>query len=354
MLSRFANKTFALWVIIAGILGFVFPDVFKPIGSWIAILLGVMMFGMGLTLTTADFREIFRRPKDVFVGILAQFLIMPLAAFVLCKAFALPPDLAVGLMLLGCVPGGTASNLVTFLARGDVALSVTITSCTTLLAPLVTPALMYFFANQWIAINPTAMFLSIVQVILLPIAAGVVVHKVFGKKADQASVVLPFVSVATAVVIIAAVVAATRSQFLSAGLTVFAVVALQNAFGMGLGFLAGRLFGMDVAKCKALCFEVGMQNSALGVTLATVHFAASPMTAPPAAGWSERPCRRRWVRSGTMSPALWLQVSSRSFAATAKRRLSLKCSKKMRQPRSTLQTLRTRLRPEPDIPCGDP
>ena len=136
MLSRFANKTFALWVIIAGILGFVFPDVFKPIGSWIAILLGVMMFGMGLTLTTADFREIFRRPKDVFVGILAQFLIMPLAAFALCKAFALPPDLAVGLMLLGCVPGGTASNLVTFLARGDVALSVTITSCTTLLAPL--------------------------------------------------------------------------------------------------------------------------------------------------------------------------------------------------------------------------
>ena len=202
MLSRFANKTFALWVIIAGILGFVFPDVFKPIGSWIAILLGVMMFGMGLTLTTADFREIFRRPKDVFVGILAQFL-----------------------------------------ARGDVALSVTITSCTTLLAPLVTPALMYFFANQWIAINPTAMFLSIVQVILLPIAAGVVVHKVFGKKADQASVVLPFVSVATAVVIIAAVVAATRGQFLSAGLTVFAVVVLQNAFGMGLGFLAGRLFG---------------------------------------------------------------------------------------------------------------
>ena len=267
MLSRFANKTFALWVIIAGILGFVFPDVFKPIGSWIAILLGVMMFGMGLTLTTADFREIFRRPKDVFVGILAQFLIMPLAAFALCKAFALPPDLAVGLIL----------------ARGDVALSVTITSCTTLLAPLVTPALMYFFANQWIAINPTAMFLSIVQVILLPIAAGVVVHKLFGKKADQASVVLPFVSVATAVVIIAAVVAATRGQFLSAGLTVFAVVALQNAFGMGLGFLAGRLFGMDVAKCKALCFEVGMQNSALGVTLATVHFAASPMTALPSA-----------------------------------------------------------------------
>ena len=283
MISRFMNKTFALWVVVFGALGFVFPQVFKPVGAYVSILLGVVMFGMGLTLTTADFREIFRRPKDVAVGILAQFLIMPLAAFVLCKAFDLPPDLAVGLMLLGCVPGGTASNLVTFLARGDVALSVTITSCTTLLAPLVTPALMYFFANQWIAINPTAMFLSIVQVILLRIAAGVVVHNVFGKKADQASVVLPFVSVATAVVIIAAVVAATRGQFLSAGLTVFAVVALQNAFGMALGFAAGKVFRMDLPKCKCLCFEVGMQNSALGVALASVHFAASPMTALPSA-----------------------------------------------------------------------
>ena len=156
--------------------------------------------------------------------------------------------------------------------------------------------------------------------------------------------VLPFVSVATAVVIIAAVVAATRGQFLSAGLTVFAVVALQNAFGMGLGFLAGRLFGMDVAKCKALCFEVGMQNSALGVTLATVHFAASPMTALPSA-----------------VGALWHNVSGAVVASffqklrgNGEKKTSLKCSKKMRQPRSTLQTLRTRLRPEPDIPCGDP
>lgn len=283
MISRFMNKTFALWVVVFGALGFVFPQVFKPVGAYVSILLGVVMFGMGLTLTTADFREIFRRPKDVAVGILAQFLIMPLAAFVLCKAFDLPPDLAVGLMLLGCVPGGTASNVVTFLARGDVALSVTVTSCTTLLAPVVTPALMYAFASQWLSIDPTAMFMSIVQVILVPIAAGVIVHKIFGAKVERVAAVLPIVSVGAVVVIVAAVVAATRSQILSAGMTAFIVVALQNAFGMGLGFLAGRLFGMDVAKCKALCFEVGMQNSALGVTLATVHFAASPMTALPSA-----------------------------------------------------------------------
>ena len=215
MISRFMNKTFALWVVVFGALGFVFPQVFKPVGAYVSILLGVVMFGMGLTLTTADFREIFRRPKDVAVGILAQFLIMPLAAFVLCKAFDLPPDLAVGLMLLGCVPGGTASNVVTFLARGDVALSVTVTSCTTLLAPVVTPALMYAFASQWLSIDPTAMFMSIVQVILVPIAAGVIVHKIFGAKVERVAAVLPIVSVGAVVVIVAAVVAATRSQILS-------------------------------------------------------------------------------------------------------------------------------------------
>ena len=240
MISRFMNKTFALWVVVFGALGFVFPQVFKPVGAYVSILLGVVMFGMGLTLTTADFREIFRRPKDVAVGILAQFLIMPLAAFVLCKAFDLPPDLAVGLMLLGCVPGGTASNVVTFLARGDVALSVTVTSCTTLLAPVVTPALMYAFASQWLSIDPTAMFMSIVQVILVPIAAGVIVHKIFGAKVERVAAVLPIVSVGAVVVIVAAVVAATRSQILSAGMTAFIVVALQNAFGMALGFAADQ------------------------------------------------------------------------------------------------------------------
>ena len=242
MISRFMNKTFALWVVAFGALGFVFPQVFKPVGAYVSILLGVVMFGMGLTLTTADFREIFRRPKDVAVGILAQFLIMPLAAFVLCKAFDLPPDLAVGLMLLGCVPGGTASNVVTFLARGDVALSVTVTSCTTLLAPVVTPALMYAFASQWLSIDPTAMFMSIVQVILVPIAAGVIVHKIFGAKVERVAAVLPIVSVGAVVVIVAAVVAATRSQILTAGMTAFLVVALQNAFGMALGFAAGMVF----------------------------------------------------------------------------------------------------------------
>ena len=189
-----------------------FRKIFKQIGPWIAPLLGVVMFGMGLTLSPSDFREIFRRPLDVFLGILAQFTIMPGGAFLLCYALDLPPDLAVGLMLLGCCPGGTASNVVTFLARGDVALSVTITSCTTLLAPVMTPALMYLFASQWLAIDPTAMFMSIVQIILLPIAAGVFVHKLLGARIDTAVAALPLVSVLAIVLIAAAVTAASRQQ----------------------------------------------------------------------------------------------------------------------------------------------
>ena len=140
--SQFVNKTFALWVVVFGILGFIFPAEFKQVGPYVPYLLGVVMFGMGLTLSAADFREIFRRPRDVFVGVVAQYTIMPLSAYALCELLDLPPDLAVGMMLLGCAPGGTASNVVTFLARGDVALSVTVTSCTTLLAPVMTPGLM--------------------------------------------------------------------------------------------------------------------------------------------------------------------------------------------------------------------
>ena len=281
--SQFVNKTFALWVVIFGIAGFAFPEIFKQIGPWIAPLLGVVMFGMGLTLSPADFRDIFRRPRDVALGVVAQFTIMPGVAFLLCYAMNLPPEVAVGLMLLGCCPGGTASNVVTFLARGDVALSVTITSCTTLLAPVMTPALMYFFASQWLAIDPAAMFMSIVQIILLPIAAGVFVHKLLGHRIDGAVAALPLVSVGAIVFIAAAVTAASRTQLMNTGLLVFTAVVVHNAFGMLFGYLVGKWTGMNLAKRKCLAFEVGMQNSGLGVALASVHFAASPMTALPSA-----------------------------------------------------------------------
>ena len=289
--SQFVNKTFALWVIIFGILGFIFPEIFKLVGPYVPVLLGVVMFGMGLTLSTADFREVVRRPKEVLTGVVAQFTIMPLSAYALCVLLNLPADVAVGMMLLGCAPGGTASNVVTFIARGDVALSVT-----------VTPALMYVFANQWLAIDPASMFLSIVQMILLPIAAGVVIHKLAGdKNVEKCVAALPIVSVGAIVVIAAAVVAATRAQLLNVGLLIFAAVAVQNAVGMLLGWYAARFMGMSLSKRKTLAFEVGMQNSGLAVALATLHFAAAPATALPAA------VAALWHNVASPAVASWVQ-----------------------------------------------
>ncbi|MDO4936280.1 MAG: bile acid:sodium symporter family protein, partial [Sutterellaceae bacterium] len=145
-LSQFFSRTFALWVIVAAVITYFTPETFKPLAAWISPLLGLVMFGMGLTLSLNDFKLVLKSPRDVFIGIVAQFVIMPVVAYALCIVMQLPPEIAVGVILVGCCPGGTASNVMTFLARGDVALSVTITSCTTLLAPIVTPALIYIFA----------------------------------------------------------------------------------------------------------------------------------------------------------------------------------------------------------------
>ena len=175
--SQFFGKTFALWVLVFAALAFYFPATFKVFLPYVSILLGIVMFGMGLTLSVGDFKAVLTRPRDVFIGIVGQFVIMPAIAAFLCWAMNLPPDIAVGVILVGCCPGGTASNVMTFLARGDVALSVTITSCTTILAPLVTPFLIYFLANQWVEINPLAMFWSICQIVLIPIALGVAVKR---------------------------------------------------------------------------------------------------------------------------------------------------------------------------------
>lgn len=282
-LSQLVNKTFPLWVVICCVAAYIIPEAFKIFVPYISIMLGVVMFGMGLTLSAADFREVFRRPKDVFVGVAAQFTIMPLSAYALCWAMDLPPELAVGLILLGCCPGGTASNVVTFLARGDVALSVTVTSMTTLLAPVMTPALMWVLASQWVAMDPTAMFVSIAEIIILPIAAGVVVHSLLGKRIEPVQAALPIVSVTAIVLIAGAVVAVSKPQLPQIGALLFAAVAVQNALGMVLGWYAAKFFGMNLAKQKCLAFEVGMQNSSLGVALAAAHFAASPVTALPSA-----------------------------------------------------------------------
>lgn len=285
-ISRFVSSTFALWVLLAAVLAYFLPGGFAWIAAYIVPLLGIIMFGMGLTLSRKDFSEVFTRPKDVLIGVLGQFLIMPSLAWLLSTVFNLPPEIAIGVILVGCCPGGTASNVMTFLARGDLALSVTITSVTTLMAPIMTPALIYLLGSQWIKVDAWGMFTSIVYVVILPIIAGLVAQQFLGNQVKKCVQVLPLVSVVCIVSIVAAVVAVSHERIATTGLIIFIVVVLHNGFGLIFGYLLGKMMGMPLAKRKTLSIEVGMQNSGLGVTLAKAHFSADPITAVPSAIFS--------------------------------------------------------------------
>ncbi|MFB6497007.1 bile acid:sodium symporter family protein [Bacillus haynesii] len=283
-ISQFAGKTFAIWVILFAILGFAFPSQFTWIVPYITILLGVIMFGMGLTLSADDFKELLRRPLHVLIGVLIQYTVMPLLAFGLAYGLGLPPEIAVGVILVGCCPGGTASNVMTFFAKGNIALSVAITTVSTLLAPFLTPLLILFFAKEWLPVSPDSLFVSILQAVLLPIIAGLIVQFFFKKQVKKAVQVLPLVSVLGIVAIVSAVVGGNRENIIQSGLLIFAVVVLHNGLGLLLGFILAKCFKMDYASQKAVAIEVGMQNSGLGAALATAHF--SPLSAVPSAVFS--------------------------------------------------------------------
>lgn len=308
-LSQFVGKTFAAWVLLFAVLAYFAPAQFRWIAPWITVLLGIVMFGMGLTLSKDNFREVFRRPVDVLIGVLGQFLIMPGLAWALCQLLGLPPEIAVGVILVGCCPGGTASNVMTYLGRGDVALSVAITSVTTLLAPLVTPALIWLLASAWLDVNAGAMFWSIVQVVVLPIALGVVAQSLLREKVKLAVDVLPLVSVAAIVAIVGAVVAANQARIAESGALIFAVVVLHNGLGLLLGYLLGKLTGRSIARRKTLAIEVGMQNSGLGAALAAAHF--SPLAAVPSAIFSV------WHNISGGLVATWFQRIANSPEDTA-------------------------------------
>ncbi|MEC1259942.1 bile acid:sodium symporter family protein [Bacillus swezeyi] len=283
-ISQFAGKTFAIWVILFAVLGFAFPTSFTWISPYITILLGVIMFGMGLTLTADDFRELLRNPLHVLIGVFVQYTVMPLIAFGLAYGLGLPSEIAVGVILVGCCPGGTASNVMTFLAKGNTALSVAITTVSTLLAPFLTPFLILFFAKEWLPVSPGSLFVSILQAVLIPIIAGLIVRFFFKKQVEKTVQILPLVSVIGIVAIVSAVVGGNRENIIQSGLMIFAVVILHNGLGLFLGFVLAKCFKMDYASQKAVAIEVGMQNSGLGAALATAHF--SPLSAVPSAVFS--------------------------------------------------------------------
>lgn len=254
--------------------------------SVVTPLLGLVMFGMGMTLKPADFLPVLTNPRDIILGELSQFVIMPVVAWLLCRLLSLPQDLALGVILVGCCPGGTASNVMCYLGKGDVALSVGMTAISTMLAPLVTPLLVLLLAGQDIEVDALAMFVSILQVVILPTAAGFAVSHWFRAQALAVTPLLPMLSTLAVAAIIGIVVSHNAASILGSSLLVAAAVILHNLSGLGLGYTLARLTGMSKAKSTAISIEVGMQNSGLATSLAATHFAMFPMVAVPGAIFS--------------------------------------------------------------------
>ena len=286
-LSGWVGKYMAFIVVVVAAAALFMPETLIWIKTkWITTLLMIVMFGMGLTLSPEDFAIVFKRPKDVILGCIAQFAIMPFLAFALGKVFVLDDALLVGVILVGTCPGGTASNVMTYLAKGDVALSVGMTSVSTLLAPVLTLALTYLLLRETISVDTMAMFLSIVKVVILPIALGFIINKFFHETTQKAVKALPLVSVTAIVMIVASVVAANSAKIMSTGFIVFTVVILHNILGYALGYGVAMFVKAPLAKKKAIAIEVGMQNSGLAASLAATSFPNLALATVPGAIFS--------------------------------------------------------------------
>lgn len=313
-LCAMIGKYFGIIAILFLILGFTMPENFKwvlsKVGgiSVLTFLLGIVMFGMGTTLSVKDFVLVFKRARDVFLGAVAQFFIMPFLAFSLATIFQLDPALTAGVILVGTCPGGTSSNVITFMSKGDVALSVTMTSVSTVLSPILTPAITYLLIGTKIAFDPVGMFLSIVQIVIVPICLGVAVKTFLPKLAAAATDYTPAISSIAISLIIAGVIGASKNAIVANFGIILLVVILHNCLGYALGFAVARLTGLSWKKAVALSIEVGMQNSGLAVGLAKAHFAAMPAATVPGAIFSA------WHNiSGAMLAWLYVNVLNPRF-----------------------------------------
>ena len=286
-LCKLISDYMGVLVLLAAVAALIVPSAFSGIKTTIINpLLGVIMFGMGMALRIEDFKVVLSRPKDIAIGCVAQFTIMPLLAFLLSKLFALDEALAIGVVLVGCCPGGTASNVITYLAKGDLALSVGMTATSTLLAPLMTPLLVLLLAGETVDVDVAGMLLSILWVVILPIVAGLIVKWLWPKLSDEATAYLPAISSLAIAFIVLIIISANAQKLLLGGLIIIVVVVLHNLCGLALGWLIGRLLRLPDAKRRAISIEVGMQNSGLASSLASLHFAAYPMATIPGAIFS--------------------------------------------------------------------
>ena len=285
-ISSFLTRFIGVVIIIFSVFSFFVPSAFAWTTTYTSTFLGVAMFGMGLTIKMGDFRVVFSHPKEIILGCICQYTIMPLCAWGLAVLLHLSPDLALGVILVGCCPGGTASNVITYIAGGDVPLSVGMTIVSTLIAPLMTPFLVYVLAGAWVEVSFVAMVISVVKVILVPVLLGILIRSLFGKQIQKISDVLPLISVVSIVMIISGIVANNNEKIVSCGLLVLGVVMLHNLCGLGIGLMLANVFHVEYNKATAIAIEVGMQNSGLAVSLATANFAANPLATLPGAIFS--------------------------------------------------------------------
>ncbi len=279
-----AANWFPAWVLTATLLALWHPPLFTWFsGPWIVWGLAVVMLGMGLTLDVRDFGAVTRMPRAVGLGFAAQYTIMPLLGWAVAKMLALPSDFAVGLILVACCPGGTASNVVAFLARANVALSVVMTTCSTLAAVVLTPILTEKLAGAYVPVDATGMFLTTAQVVLAPVLLGLLLHHKAPKVAHFVLPAGPLVSVLLISMIVGSIVGQNAQDIFIHGRQLLLAVFLLHAGGFAVGYALTRASGFDHTTARTVSIEVGMQNSGLGAVLARTHFAANPLTAVPSA-----------------------------------------------------------------------
>lgn len=296
--SQIAVLLFPALILLGGVSGVLVPQVFSGLSSWINPLLMVIMFCMGLSLTLPDFGLVFKNPLPVLGGVAAQFMVMPAMGWLVAWGLNLDPALAAGLILVGCAPGGTASNVVAYLARGNVALSVSMTSLSTLVAPVFTPLLAFWLAGQYLPVDGRSMAGTVFQVVLIPVVLGIVLRMLLNSVVLGILAALPWLSVAAITIVVTIIVAGSSEAIMSAGLLVFLAVALHNGLGLLLGYGIGKLLRVPEESRRTIAIEVGMQNSGLAGGLAKQYF--TPEAALPAAVFSV------WHNlSGAVISSLW-------------------------------------------------
>lgn len=275
IMINYITRLFPVWALLFSLIAYGKPDLFIDMKPAIVPLLGVVMFGMGMTLTWKNFTEILKKPVVIGFGVLMQYMVMPFAAWLIAVLSGLPPYLMAGLVLVGACPGGTASNVVCYLARGDVALSITLTTASTLLAIIATPILTWLYVGQKVPVPVASMLWSIFKIVLLPVTLGVLVNTLFGRKFGAFKHIFPLFSVLAIVVIIAIIVALNRSNLANMGMAIALAVVMHNLLGLAGGYWLPKLLGWDERVCRTLAIEVGMQNSGLGVALAVKYFSVA-------------------------------------------------------------------------------